>query len=128
MIILLDTSTPACRLTLVESDEREHYEWQSDKQLAKGLLSWLQIRLTARQKTWSDIEGFGVFMGPGSFTGLRIGLTVLNTLADSLKVPIVGAVGKSWQDDALARLVSNENDHIVLPFYGSDANITAPRK
>lgn len=128
MIILLDTSKPACRLTLVESDEREHYEWQSDKQLAKGLLSWLQIRLTARQKTWSDIEGFGVFMGPGSFTGLRIGLTVLNTLADSLKVPIVGAVGKSWQDDALARLVSNENDHIVLPFYGSDANITAPRK
>lgn len=128
MIILLDTSTPACRLTLVENDDREHYEWQSDKQLAKGLLSWLQIRLNARQKTWSDISGIGVFMGPGSFTGLRIGLTVLNTLADSLKVPIVGAVGGSWQDSALARLVNNENDHVVLPFYGSDANITTPRK
>ena len=67
-------------------------------------------------------------MGPGSFTGLRIGLTVLNTIASSQAIPIVGATGDDWQDVAVAGIDSGQNDEIVMPFYGSEANITAPRK
>lgn len=128
MIILLDTSTATCRLILVENDDRTYFEWQADRQLAKGLLGWLKDRLEERGKTWQDITGIGAFLGPGSFTGLRIGLTVLNSLADSLSVPIVGATGDSWQGDALTRLVNNENDRIALPYYGSDAKITTQKK
>lgn len=128
MIILLDTSTPVCRLTIVENDNRQYFQWESDRQLARGLLSWLHSQLVVQDKSWKDISGIGAFLGPGSFTGLRIGLTVLNTLADSLSVPIVGATGETWQDDALARLVNDENDQVVLPYYGSDAKITTPRK
>ena len=128
MILLLDTSTPVCRLTLVDGDARHDYEWQADRQLAKGLLGWLHERLAEQGTDWSDITGLGAFMGPGSFTGLRIGLTVMNTLADSLGVPIVGGRGDDWQNDALSRLGDGQNDQIVLPFYGSEANITTPRK
>jgi len=66
--------------------------------------------------------------GPGSFTGLRIGITVFNTIADTNNVPIVGETGDSWQDKAIMRLENGENDHVVLPEYGSEANITKPRK
>jgi len=128
MIILIDTATPVCRLTLVDGSERFHDQWQADRTLAKGLLAYLQTTLESHGKSWSDITGIGIFEGPGSFTGLRIGLTVMNTIADSQAVPIVGARGESWQDDALARLTSGENDHIVMPFYGSEAHITSPRK
>ena len=128
MIVLLDTSTPTCQLTLVEGDERFVAEWQAERQLAKGLHAWLRDRLTEHGKTWADIEGIGVFRGPGSFTGLRIGLTVLNTLADSLSVPIVGEEGSEWQDRALERLRAGQNDRIVLPHYDRDANITTQRK
>lgn len=128
MIILLDTSTAVCKLTLVEDDEQKHFEWQANRQLAKNLLKWLNDRLAEQGRTWRDITGIGAFLGPGSFTGLRIGLTVLNTLADSLSVPIVGATGEAWQSDALARLVNDENDRVTLPYYGSDAKITTPRK
>ena len=128
MILLLDTSTPLCRLLLIDGDQRFEHEWQDDRQLAKGLLGWLQERIGEQDRTWHDLTGIGAFAGPGSFTGLRIGLTVLNTLADSLNIPIIGGQGDAWQDDVLTRLQKGDNDNIVVPFYGSDANITMPRK
>ena len=128
MIILLDTSTSLCRLTLVDGDSRFTDEWQADRTLAKQLLRYLRDQLAARGKTFQDVTGICVFQGPGSFTGLRIGLTVLNTLADAQSVPIVGAQGDDWQEVALARLAAGENDEMVLPFYGSEAHITTPRK
>lgn len=128
MIILLDTSTPLCKLTLIDTDLRVDTEWQADRELAKGLLKYLQDQLAVQGKTWTDLTGIGVFRGPGSFTGLRIGLTVLNTVADSQTVPIVGGTGESWQDEVLDKLHSGIDEKIVLPLYGSDANITKPRK
>jgi tRNA threonylcarbamoyladenosine biosynthesis protein TsaB len=128
MILLLDTSTPLCRLTIIDGDERFDYEWQADRELAKKLLGWLNERLQERSKTFTDITGIGAYLGPGSFTGLRIGLTVLNTLADSLGVPIVGGAGENWQGDVLDKLKNGQNDQILLPYYDRDANITTARK
>lgn len=128
MIVLLDTSTPTCKLTLVDGETRHEHEWQADRQLAKGLLTYLKDRLQEHQATFSDISGIGVFTGPGSFTGLRIGMTVLNTLADSESVPIIGTNGDDWQNEALEKLNQGKNDRVVLPFYGAEANITAPKK
>jgi len=128
MILLLDTSTPVCKLSLVDGDWRFDDEWQADRTLAKGLLGYVHKNLHAHDKNWSDLSAIGVFEGPGSFTGLRIGLTVMNTIADSQKIPIAGGRGEQWQADVLAKLGSGHNDKIVLPFYGSDAHITQPRK
>lgn len=128
MILLLDTSTPICRLTLIDSDSRHDQTWESGRELAKGLLGFLQQELNVIGASWSDLSGVGVFQGPGSFTGLRIGMTVLNTMVDTLAIPIVVSQGEGWQGIALARLEAGENDHLALPFYGAEANITTPRK
>ncbi len=128
MILLLDTATPTCKLTFVEGDWRYDDEWEANRELAKGLLGYLQTNLEKNEKTWKDISGIVGFQGPGSFTGLRIGLTVLNTLANAEHIPIVGTVGEEWQTEGLRRLELGENDQIVLPEYGSEAHITKPRK
>ena len=128
MILLLDTSTPICKLVFIDGDERYEKEWEAGRELAKGLLGFLLSELEIKSKTWKDITGIGVFQGPGSFTGLRIGLTVLNTLADSLAISIVGSTDEDWQQDVLRRLQAGENDKLVLPHYGNAANITKPRK
>lgn len=128
MILLLDTSTPMCKLTFVDGDMRHDDEWQADRTLAKNLLRYLQEQLAVHGKAFDDITAIGAFKGPGSFTGLRIGLTVLNTIADAQQIPIVGASGDDWQEAVLKRLQAGENDKIVLPLYGGAANITKPRK
>ncbi|MBP9667899.1 tRNA (adenosine(37)-N6)-threonylcarbamoyltransferase complex dimerization subunit type 1 TsaB [Candidatus Saccharibacteria bacterium] len=128
MILLLDTSTAVCKLTIVDGEQPWHDEWQADRTLASNVLSYLEQQLKSHNKTWDDITGIGCMKGPGSFTGLRIGMTVLNTIADTTKKPIVGETGEDWQQKALDRLMHGENDRIVLPEYGRDATITKPRK
>lgn len=128
MILLLDTSTPVCKVSLMQGDWRYDDEWESGRTLAKGLLGYLTDTLSKNDKTWKDISGIVAFKGPGSFTGLRIGLTVLNTLADSQTLPIVGETGEDWQNAGIIRLDAQENDVLVMPEYGAEAHITSPRK
>ncbi len=129
MILLLDTSTPTCRLSLIDGDWRFDDEWLADRELAKGLLGYIKSTLTSRNKSWHDLSGIGVFRGPGSFTGLRIGITVANTLADTLDIAIVGTEGDAWQAEAMDKLSDPaKNEQIVLPLYGSEAHITKARK
>lgn len=128
MILLLDTSTPTCKLTLIEGDDHYDSEWLADRELGKGLLRYLHDQLGSQKKSWKDITAIGVYEGPGSFTGLRIGMTVLNTIADSEAIPIVGGRGESWQAEAIDKILAGKNELIVLPRYGSDPLITKPRK
>ena len=128
MILLLDTSTPVCKASFRGDGVHVDCEWESGRGLAKGLLGYLQEQLEAQGKSWTDVTGLGVFKGPGSFTGLRIGITVMNSLSYANTLPIVGEMGDTWQEKALSRLANGENDEMVLPEYGGEANITTPRK
>lgn len=128
MILLLDTSTPICHLTLVDDAVLVERQWDAGRTLAKGLLSYIEGQLAETGCTLNDLEAIGVFSGPGSYTGLRIGMTVVNTLADCLGIPIVSSGGVDWSEQALERLRRGENDILVMPFYGSEATITTPRK
>lgn len=128
MIIFLDTSTAVCKVRLLDDQLDISKSWEAGRELSKGLLAFLRDLLTSNSKSWSDISGLVIYKGPGSFTGLRIGHTVLNTIAYSEEVPIVGATGDNWQDEGLARIKAGEDDKIVLPLYGAEANITVPRK
>lgn len=128
MIVLWNSAAMTVTLELHDSDIVARYEWEAGRTLARDMLAYLRERLAEQGKTFTDITGIGVFRGPGSYTGLRIGLAVLNTIASDRHVPIVGVTDDDWQTAALARLERGETDEIVLPEYGGDAHVTAPRK
>lgn len=128
MIVLIDTSTPVTQLTFREGERRYDTSWEAGRGLSKGLLRFLDQELSSQKKSWQDVTGLGIFKGPGSFTGLRISITVFNALAYARGLPIIGAMGAAWQDDVMRRLEAGENDEIVLPEYGGEAHITQPRK
>lgn len=116
-------------ITFVDTEEKQtSIDWLAERHLARDMLAYLRDMLAERQLTFTDITGIGVFRGPGSFTGLRIGLTVLNTIASTEHIPIVGTVGENWREDCLKKLRAGANDQMVLPEYGGDAHITKPRK
>lgn len=128
MILALDTSSPTCRLWLVDEQATHSHDWEAGRDLADGLIRHIRQSLASHGASWQNVSGIAVFQGPGSFTGLRIGLTVVNTVADTLDVPIVGATGERWRSDAIERLHKGESDRLVMPMYGKEPNITTPRK
>lgn len=130
--MILAIKTADATAELVVADEHGHQvarlNWLAERRLAKELLAQLENLLTQAGADWSSLSGLVVFRGPGSFTGLRIGITVMNTIAYAQEVPIVGQAGEAWLEDGIARLRRGDNDQIVLPEYGAPARITRPRK
>lgn len=128
MILLWNSAEMTVAMELVDGERRWSYEWQAERTLARDMLAYLRDRLAEHDASFVDLSGIGVFRGPGSYTGLRIGLTVLNTIATDRQIPIVGSTSEDWQQDCLDRLHAGESDDIVLPEYGSEARVTKPRK
>lgn len=129
MIILsLRTDQPEAEVGLYENDQQiTYHSWQAHRQLAETIHQQILKLLKKNKLDWADIGGVVAYQGPGSFTGLRIGLTVANSLAYGLNVPVVGSTGSGWQLAGLKRLLAGENQQLVLPEYGAEPHITLPR-
>ena len=129
MYLGIRTDSPTAEFYLYEGTElRAEESWKADRQLAYGLLSKLEDFLAEHKSSFSDLSGLFVYHGPGSFTGLRIGITVANTIAYAQSIQIVGCGDDSWRETAVQRLKNGESDDAVLPFYGAEARITKPKK
>lgn len=126
MIILsIRTDKPEAEIGLFDGTTRLAYEtWQAHRELAETVHIKIIALLQAHGKELHDIQGIVCFKGPGSFTGLRIGLTVANALAYCLDVPIVSSMGDNWLPDGLNKLLSGADEHLALPEYGAPAHIT----
>ena len=77
--------------------------------------------------TLADLDGFGVAIGPGSFTGVRIGLTTARTLAWTLARPLVGvgslqvlAAGAPGRPGLVATAIDARKGEVYLAAWRTD--------
>lgn len=87
----IHTTTPTLGLALQpvsESQMKRSQTWPLGRQMAQQLHPLLAKFLPPQQ--WSDLVGIGVAIGPGSFTGSRLGVTVARTLGQGLHLPVYG--------------------------------------
>ena len=130
MLLGLKTDNPEAELYLLSPDgtERARMIWHADRQLAQSLLGKINELLVSYSVGLEDLSGLLVFRGPGSFTGLRIGITVANTLSYSLGIPVVGGQGERWLAEGTRKLIAGHDDRLVVPEYGALARITTQKK
>lgn len=130
LILSIRTDKPEAEVGVFHDHEQVQYEvWYAHRELSLTLQQKIQEVLARDGKALKDVEGIVAFQGPGSFTGLRIGLTVADSLAYSLQVPIVGVTPEdNWISNGIDRLLAGENTKVVVPEYGAPAHITQPRK
>src|SRR5882724_4263544 len=92
LILAIDTSGQSGGITLAEADGGSFRVIESAA-IAGGtfsaqLIPTLAALLKKHEYRAADIGGFAAASGPGSFTGLRVGLSAIKGLAETLRKPI----------------------------------------
>jgi tRNA threonylcarbamoyladenosine biosynthesis protein TsaB len=129
IILTIRTDKPEAEIGLFDGHNKLEYEtWHAHRELSVTLHKKIEELLARQDKSLGDVQGIVGFAGPGSFTGLRIGLTVANALAYGLQIPIVASKDEQWIEKGVARLLAGEQDKIAMPEYGAPVHITQQKK
>ena len=108
-ILAVDTATTSCSVAIVDKTSLlSEFTIDREETHSKHLMDMIKAVLRMAGLNFSDLDGFAVTRGPGSFTGLRIGLSTIKGLAVASEKPVVGVSSL----EALASQVSYSRDLI----------------
>ncbi len=116
LILNLNTATSLCSVVLsedgkilskVEADEKNRH--------ADSILDFIESALKSSGKHMRDLKAVSVSKGPGSYTGLRIGVSTAKGICSALNIPLLSvSTLKSMAFGALQSLSEKSKDSITL--------------
>jgi tRNA threonylcarbamoyladenosine biosynthesis protein TsaB len=124
-LLALDTSTLAGSIALLEDDLlRAEVNMNLGRKHTERLLPGMDWIFSELEIEPAQIEAIAVGIGPGSFTGLRVGLATAKGLALSLEIPIVGVSSLdalAWQvrfyPGSILALIDARKGQLFARFY-----------
>lgn len=122
IVLYLDTSEPKAVLRIYRNKAKlKEIKWLAHRDLSATLTQKYRELLKSVGVNQEELAGIVVFAGPGSFTGLRIGISFANSLAYGLGVPI-------YETRQRGEFELKKPQKIVVPFYGSEPKITISKQ
>lgn len=89
IILIINTaSSEKVTIGLRIDDQKYKIERKLDQRKAQAVLPMIDVILGKHKMSLLDVQGIYVNTGPGSFTGLRVGISVANALSFALKIPV----------------------------------------
>lgn len=117
--LAVDTSTAAAGIAVVdEKGLLAEFLLKDMKTHSQKLVPMLRELLDSLRLTPADIDIYAAVTGPGSFTGLRIGVTTIKALAYALNKPVAGIPSL----DALANAAVVSENTVVCPIMDARNN------
>ncbi len=129
LLLIVDTAGPTGGVLLAETDESgadpvDHLAEilgvmdLHPRQFSAELIPAIAELLRASERRLADVDAFAVVAGPGSFTGLRVGLSAVKAMAEAARKPILTvsrlAILASIASDLPASERTDVAMHIVL--------------
>lgn len=90
MILAINTASEKNSIGLLGKNIAQETIWSSYRTQSKELLPKIDQLLRKNKIKLSDLDAIAVYQGPGSYTGLRVGISVANALAWGLDIPVIG--------------------------------------
>ncbi len=114
MVLCVDTATEFAGMAIADKNKSVCLKLEASHASDKILETIDQVIQKANIQL-SDLSGIFVIKGPGSFTGLRVGIAVANQFAHQLKIPIIGLRTEEWY-----QYRTDESDFIYLQSMNRD--------
>ena len=139
-VLAIDTALEACSVAILDtdlSDVRVHESVPMQRGHAEALMPLIARVLDRAQLAFAALDRVAVTTGPGSFTGLRVGLAAARGIALAAGKPAIGlstlatfAAPFIAADDTLPVVVAIDarHDHVYLQVFGPGGRtVVAPR-
>jgi tRNA threonylcarbamoyladenosine biosynthesis protein TsaB len=130
-ILGIDTTTDILNLTIIENKVLI-FDYMINKPgitHSSILIPSLRNIMKISEINLNELDGIAVSVGPGSFTGLRVGLATAKGLAFSLSIPIIGvnsleAYALKWKElpGILCPIIQARKDEYYFTFYKKERN------
>ena len=115
-ILCVDTSSFICsvsifeNLSLISSNSSE-----VEKSHSKLIIQLIDQSLKDAKIKINEVDAFAVSMGPGSYTGLRIGVSTIKGLCYSLEKPLISINTLEILSKSALNHINNYNDFFICP-------------
>lgn len=110
-ILSIDTSSAICSTAILEDETViDEINIENGKTHSENLMPIISQILEKNHLKLSEIDLLSVVVGPGSFTGIRIGVASIKAIAEVNKLPVASVTSL----EALARIDESEKNKIVL--------------
>lgn len=136
ILLVIDTASTLCAACVWDAASGRELA-RSVEDIGKGhaerLMDVIGSALSASGKTYPDIASIGVSIGPGSFTGIRVGVSAARGLALALRTPAYGVTTLSaiaqeartaWPGRRIVASIDARRDELYVEDHASDGSIT----
>lgn len=114
LLLLIETSTTSCSVALAENETILACKEQNERNIhASSITLFVDEVLKSANKTIQDLSAVAVSMGPGSYTGLRIGVSAAKGLCYALDIPLI-AVSTL---EAMTSGIMSRNEELNVDLY-----------
>lgn len=135
-ILSIDTSNNICSIAVLE-DTTVIYEKSMDSSLthSKTLMPMIKEAFDLVHLTLQDIDLFACCKGPGSFTGIRIGIATIKAFVDVYHKPCLGISSlealayRSMEDSHMVcPLIDAKHSNVYLGLFANENGISLPQE
>lgn len=110
-ILSVDTCSKICNINLIEDGKVLKYlEMEEDITHAKKLLKGIDDILKETNTKLKDIDFFGCIIGPGSFTGIRIGVSTIKAFALALNKKVITASSMELLEENVLNYIKDNEE------------------
>lgn len=134
--LVIDTSFLFINIYIVKNDKvMKEYNLKVEKDMSNKILPLLRKSLSELDMSISDINKIFITIGPGSFTGVRIGLTVTKIICWGLNIPLIPistleylASSSNLSKDKIRPIIDARRGNVFTALYNQNLDILEEEK
>jgi tRNA threonylcarbamoyladenosine biosynthesis protein TsaB len=116
LILLIETATTTCSIALTENGHVIAVKELNESNIhASQITLFIEEVMFNAKKNYSDLQAVAVSMGPGSYTGLRIGVSTAKGLCYALDIPLIAIDTIQAMASGLIKAVDFPESGLLIP-------------